>query len=220
MTEFYNLIQRNGPGVLIIFAILLFGKKIIEHFFSEMIEFKRTELNQQLENYKTKLEQENKNFQYSLDIKLNEFNIQFSKLHQERADVIKNLYYKIVELQAAMTVFTRRLHIVIENADNEERVRLERVNNALNEFIKYYMPNKIFFDKKLAKKLDNIANQYWNKSYDFSQVSKALKSGDISRELYDAFSKTSKDISEIVKNEYPKLIEELEKEFRKILGVK
>ena len=134
MTELYNLILTNGPGVLIIFAILLFGKKLIEYFFTETIELKKTELNQELENHKNKLEQQNKDFQHDLDIKLNEFNIQFSKLHQDRADVIKELYYKIIELQSAMTVFTRKIHPIIEDAEKEQQERVDRVNKALQDF--------------------------------------------------------------------------------------
>ena len=102
MKDIYDLLMTNGPGVLIIFAILLFGKKAIEYFFDETIELKKAELNQNFQNYKKELELENRNFQHELDTKLNEFNIQFSKLHVDRAEVIKELYHKLIELQSAM----------------------------------------------------------------------------------------------------------------------
>jgi hypothetical protein len=220
MTELYNIIQTNGPGVLIILAILLFGKKLIEYFFSETIELKKTELNQELESHKNKLEQQSKDFQHSLDLKLNEFNIQFSKLHQDRAEVVKELYYKIVELQSAMTVFTRRIHPIIEDAEKEKQERIDRVNKALMDFVNFYMPNRIYFDKELAEKLDNLSNEYRSKGWDFAHMSRYLSESGMSRELYEEYSKKTSEISGIVKDEFPKVIQELEEEFRTLLGVK
>ena len=220
MTELYNLILTNGPGVLIIFAILLFGKKLIEYFFTETIELKKTELNQELENHKNKLEQQNKDFQHDLDIKLNEFNIQFSKLHQDRADVIKELYYKIIELQSAMTVFTRKIHPIIEDAEKEQQERVDRVNKALQDFVNYYMPNKIYFDKNLAKKLDDLSNEYRIKGWDFAQMSRHLSGYRMTKDTYDEYQKKLDAISEEIIKEFPKIIEDLEDEFRTILGVK
>ncbi|MDO6473095.1 hypothetical protein [Maribacter sp. 1_MG-2023] len=220
MTELYNLIQTNGPGVLIILAVLFFGKQLIEYFFSETIELKKTELNQELENHKMKLEQQNQDFQHNLDLKLNEFNIQFSKLHQDRAEVVKELYHKLIELQAAMTDFTRRMHAVIEDAEKEKEERITRVNKGLIDFVNYYLPNRIYFDKDLAEKLDNLANEYRNKGWDFAQMSSYLSESGMTRELYEEYSNKTKEISQFVKDEFPKVIEDLEEEFRTLLGVK
>lgn len=220
MTELYDLLLTNGPGVIIILAILLFGKKLIEYFFSETIELKKAELNQDLQNHKKLLEQENKNFQHSLDLRLNEFNIQFSKLHQDRAEVVKKLYHKIIELQSAMQVFTRRMHFVEEDAEKEKQVRIDRVNKALPDFIDFYMPNKIYFNKELAEKLDKLARDYRTKGWDFAHMTSYLSEGTMSKELYQEYTRKTQEISELVKNEFPKIIEDLEDEFRSLLGVK
>ncbi|WP_282050821.1 MULTISPECIES: hypothetical protein [Maribacter] len=220
MSELFKIIETNGPGVLIILAILLFGKKLIEYFFTETIELKKTELNQELENHKKHLEQQNKDFQHNLDIKLNEFNIQFSKLHQDRAEVIKQLYNKLIEMQASMTVFTRKIHPIIEDAEKESQERIDRVNKALQDFVNYYMPNKIYFDKSLGKKLDNLSNEYRTKGWDFAQKSKLLSEYRMTKDVYDRYQKNLDNISEDIIKEFPKIIEELEDEFRTILGVK
>ncbi|WP_203257660.1 hypothetical protein [Hyunsoonleella ulvae] len=220
MEELYSLIQTNGPGVLIILAVLLFGKKLIEYFFSETIELKKTELNQELESHKNKLAQQNKDFQHSLDLKLNEFNIQFSKLHQDRAEVVKDLYYKIIELQSAMTIFTRRIHPIVEDAEKEKQERIERVNKGLSNFVNFYMPNRIYFDKELAEKLDKLSNEYRSKGWDYAYMSRYLSESGMTKELYEEYSNKTKEISELVKDEFPKVISELEDEFRMLLGVK
>lgn len=85
-----SLISSGVPAIVII-AGLYFGKNLIEHFFNETIELKKKEL-----------EQENKNFQHQLDAKLQEFNVKFSSLHTERAQVIKELYQKMLKLQSSL----------------------------------------------------------------------------------------------------------------------
>ncbi len=220
MTELYSLIQTNGPGVIIILAVLLFGKQLIVYFFDETIELKKAELYQDLENHKKKLEQENKDFQHSLDLKLNDFNIRFSKLHQDRALVIKELYHKIIELQSAMTVFTRRMHPIIEDANKEKEERIDRVNKGFMDFVNFYTPNRIYFEKELVEKLDNLSNEYRDKGWDFGYMSKYLSDSNMPKELLEEYSEKTKEISKFVIEEFPKVIHEIEEEFRELLGVK
>ena len=220
MVDIYSLIQTNGPNAFFLLAVLVFSKKLIVYFFDETIELKKAELNQDLENHKKELEQQNKDFQHSLDLKLNEFNIRFSKLHQDRAEVIKELYHKVIDLQSGMTVFTRRIHPIIEDADKENEERIERVNKGFDEFINFYLPNKIYFDRKLAEKLDFLAQQYSDKSWNFGYLSNRIRNENIPAEVYKDFSEEMKEISNFVADEFPKVIEELEDEFRSLLGVK
>ena len=119
-----------------------------------------------------------------------------------------------------MTVFTRKMHPVINDAEKEKQERIERVNKALQDFVNYYMPNKIYFDKELAKKLDDLSNEYRTKGWDFAQISKHLSDFNLTRESYDQYHKKLDNISDDIIKVFPKVIEELEDEFRTILGVK
>ncbi len=188
-------------------------------FFDETIEIKKDELKQNLENHKKNIEQENRNFQHTLDTKLNEFNIQFSKLHVDRAEVVKNIYAKLVELQSAMYVFTRRIHGVIKDSEKESKERVERLNKALFDFINYYAPNRLYFSEDLAVKLDKIKSEYWDKGYDFSTMSDELKKSSDFPDYRKQLMNDTKVISEKVAYEFPLMIKEIETEFRKILGV-
>jgi hypothetical protein len=219
MADLIKLIQYSGPSVLLILAGLIWGKKLIEYFFDETIEIRKQELNQDLENYKGQIERESKDFQHQLDTRLNEFNIRFSTLHQERADVIKELYNRIVELQSAMLDFTRRGHIIIADAKKEEEGRLLRVNKALEEFNNYFLTRKIFFQKETVNKLENLSNEYWDKGWDLAFMKSQFKEGGLTNELRKEYLDKSRKISETVEKDFAKLIEELENEFRKLLGV-
>ncbi len=195
-----SLISSGVPAIVII-AGLYFGKNLIEHFFNETIELKKKEL-----------EQENKNFQHQLDTKLQEINIQFSSLHSERAEVIKNLYQKLINLQIAMNEYTH----IAQNIDNDEE-RMENTSNALIAFSENYLPNKIYFSKSIVLKIDNILNEYRSTGWEFTRVLRDIKNPPKYRNSrIDNWDK----IFDKVQSYFPSLIEELENDFREILGVK
>lgn len=145
-----ELALANGPTVLLVAALLFFGKSIVRYFFSELIEIKKQELQQNLEVYKSNLTEAKQLYQLSLDEKLeehknkldilrNEYNVKFSHLHIERAEIVKNVYRNLVELQSAMFTFTRSMHPIINDMIKEEEQRVQNVENALNTFNRYYL---------------------------------------------------------------------------------
>jgi uncharacterized membrane-anchored protein YhcB (DUF1043 family) len=203
-----SLISSGVPAIVII-AGLYFGKNLIEHFFNETIELKKKEL-----------EQENKNFQHQLDAKLQEFNIKFSNLHSERAEVIKNLYMKLIELQSSMFTYTRRAHIIIDDGKKEKQERTDRVNLALKEFSNYYFPNKIFFNSSITLKIDSLINDYYKIGWDFTDVLYYIENKfDLEREDIKSNFEKMKELSIKVEKDFPILIDELAEEFKEILGV-
>jgi anion-transporting ArsA/GET3 family ATPase len=219
MVEFIEYLKHSGPAALMILAGLVWGKSLIKYFFDESIELKKNELKEEFAKYMVSIEQENKKFQHLLDAKLSEFNVRFSELHQERAKVIKELYHKLIELHSAMYAYTRRAHIVINDAEKEEEERTQRLNIAIREFNNYYMPNKIYFNRQLADKLDKLAQEYWSKGMDFSYSKKDMKDRDLPKEfLKENFAKI-KEISDSVESDFIIVINDIENEFRSILGV-
>jgi len=219
MTDLLKLILYSGPSVLLILAAIFWGKKIIEYFFDETIEIKKIELNQQLEMHKNSLEQQSISFQHHLDTKLNEFNIRFSKLHQDRAEVIKQLYAKLVELHHSMLAFTSQVQLIIKDANKEEEERIQRVNNALNSFNTYFLPNRIFFSKELADKLDKLGKEYWDKGWNYAFLRSQFKEGGLPKEVAKEYRQKNIEISKAVERNLFELFVELESEFRKLLGV-
>lgn len=219
MVELIEYIKHSGPSAILIIVGLVWGKSIIKYFFDETIELKKFELNQDFEKYKSSIEQQNKNFQHTLDTKLNEFNIRFSELHQERAKVIKKLYLKLVELHSAMYSYTRKGHIIHADAKKEEQERIERVNKALIDYNNYYIPNRIFFSRNIVEKLNNLSKKYHETGFEFSSSKNDLKERIIPKEnIKETFDKI-KNISDSVETELTSLLEDLENEFRIILGV-
>lgn len=215
MNELLEYIKYSGPSTLLLLVGLVWGKSLIKYFFDETIELKKNELNLDFEKYKSEIEQQNKNFQHSLDTRLNEFNIRFSELHQERAKIIKELYYKLIELHSAMYDFTRRAHLIYEDAEKESKQRIDRFNKAWHDFNGFFLPNKIFFSKTLADKINTLSMTYRNTGIDFAYSKEDLKE----REFYKESFEKIKKISNEVETSFGELIEDIGDEFRRILGV-
>ena len=231
MEKFGEFVITLVSSSSVIAAVALFSKNVIVYFLSTTVEMKKQELAQELESFKQTIQQQNSEFQHGLSERLQdhrgrlelinyEFNIRFSRLHQERADVIKEVYKNLVKLQGAMFTYTRTMHPVIENGENEAQERLDNVNNTLSEFKNHYLPNKIFLSAPLCKKLDYVINEYYDKGWDFAWSQRMFKEGLASLEEYRAEVEKAKGISNAIKDEMPPLIEELETEFRVILGDK
>ena len=218
MVELVELIKYSGPSVLLIGVGLVWGKNLIEYFFKESIELKKFELNHDFEKFKSDIDQQNRNFQHSLDTRLNEFNIKYSKLHEERAEVIKELYVRLIELQTAMLDYTRRGQSVRDGEEIKD-ARLQRVNKALFDYNSFYIPRKIFFSSEITNKLNNLAQEYWDKGWDYSFIITQLKNGNYPADIHKEYYEKIKTINTTVQNDFSKLIEELENEFRKLLGV-
>lgn len=142
--------------------------------------------------------------------------IVFSQLHRERARTIKKLYRYLAILErnhsSLYGYFT-----VFETEDYKvEDYMIETESNAHQsyiDYVDYFQEHKVFFPKKLADLQDKLCiklNKYW-KSRVF------LKAHEESMQP-EQFIKISKEMKEII-DELPSLKDEIEEEFRKIMGI-
>jgi len=218
------------PQALFLVIITFWGKRLIEFFFSETIEIKKKELEQNLENHKQLLEQENRSLQLELDKNLEtyknrleilrlEFQVQFAELHTKRSKIIVKLYKHLTELYSSMLSLTARIHGVVEDAEKEEQGRIERANKAFYEFNQYYFPNKIFFSEIVTSKLDKIQSFIWDKVWDFNYIKNQIRGERLDPDTWKSFSNDLKKISTDVHKEIPETLIDLENEFRELLGV-
>ncbi|MCO6175826.1 hypothetical protein NHF50_12305 [Flavobacterium sp. NRK F10] len=209
MDKLIELLISSGPPALLILVGLVWGKNLIEYFFKEIIEIKKKELAQNLENHKMKIEQENKNFQHILDAKLHEFNIKFTNLHSERAKVIKELYLKMLILQSSLNDVFK----IKPNHINNNIHIINNFSNSFQDFQKYYLPNKIYFSEKLSTKIDIFLEEYSFITTEFTNI--LLEKNVPIESLKPKWDKLSKDSSDYTFE----IINELIKDFRNILGV-
>lgn len=149
--------------------------------------------------------------QAKLNNKLKEQEIRFSKLHERRAEVIEEVYTKIVKLEIALENY---IHGITDNPQTAK----EKAKKALRKFKNFYDKKKIFFKKEIIELLEET----------FKEAGLAINNKDSSSQIYPTSSDQAKD--EIIQNlssarysvfkTIPGLKQELDKEFRELLGVK
>lgn len=181
----------------IIFLIIIYlGKLAIEKFTTVSIEkFK----------YETQLENEKSMVVYS-------------RLHSDRAKVIRELYVLLVDAVNSLISLAKPLQLAGE-PKKEEKFKI--VVDKYNEFLKYYEHNKIFFSSQLCIMVDDIINKLRDPILDYETFYPAWKESvevddrknahDFHKELTKAWGK--------IKDDIPPVKEKLENEFRSIIGV-
>ncbi len=145
--------------------------------------------------------------------KLSKESIRFSKLYEERAKIIRDLYYKLFDFEQAMASFVSPMQWAGEKPMKEKRKITAETGN---EFRDYYKRNKIYLSEKVSEILedmDKIFTESWINFTTFeidNPESRALKPTEKMKEWIKVWDKIRLDI--------PRLRNQLEKEFRQILG--
>lgn len=173
-------------------AIVFIAKYLISKIFDGFFETYKLSLAKEIENYKMDLQKQTY-----------EHNVTFNKLHLERAEIIKTLYVKLVDMQDAICVLIR------EKLTSEEPNEIpEEIDSFIREFLVFTNHNRIYFDSEICSNIEEIEAI-------IMIICKAVESGAEKKEAesFREFLKT------LVESEIPKFKEILENKFRIILGV-
>lgn len=145
--------------------------------------------------------------------------IRFQQLHSERAEVVKVLYSKLVLLDGSLYSTLRRFQAVGEPSMVE---KVNELANNYNSFREYFLPNKIFFEEPLSDKIDDIIEDA--KGVFFDLTTHPVNTSELSSQYHQDVLDERHDFWEkarsIHENKTSSLKEELENEFRLILGIK
>lgn len=212
--------------ILLLIVIGFFGKKLFEFFFSESIELKKAELNQELETHKQNLKSESDKHKLALDKEMEVFKGSLSKqsfehqtryqqLHTDRAETIKKLFGLLYELETKMESLMRPFQAAGEKPVDE---KFQEAADAANEFVKFYKSNEILFNANTCKTFEKINDSFLNawKNFRTSRQYGQGASPDLSQEL---IKKEMDAYYETLMKEIPELKTELKEDFRRLLGV-
>lgn len=184
---YLDLIENLG-----IFAIIISASAWVIRKYAELI------FSRDLEKFKSNLEKESI-----------EFKIRYEKLHSERAEVIKEVYKKIVKTYKSFHSLMNPIQLAGELKEEEKsKLAVEEVNKLID----YYEENRIFFEENIAIAIDKLLNEFrksWHQ-FGYSRILRDDRAPDVD-EWNKAWEQISKEIPEI------KVM--IEKEFRKIIGV-
>lgn len=147
-------------------------------------------------------------------VKLQRETIRYSKLYEQRADILKEIYYKFFDFEQAMGSFLSPMQMAGDPSMEEKR---KITAEAGNEFRDYYKRHKIYLSEKVSIILEDIDKIFTESWMDFTTFevydpeSTTLKSTDKMNKWVGAWDKIRLNI--------PNLKNQLEKEFRELLGV-
>ena len=111
-----------------------------------------------LERYKLELSKETEEFKAGLRITELEHNVKFSKLHEQRADVLKDLYSKIITLQTNLSNYTTIFQGVEWVKDEGKKMAALK---SLEDFKDSFLHNRILMPIELCEKIDIILDLSW-----------------------------------------------------------
>ncbi len=140
-----------------------------------------------------------------------------TSLHDKRLSVIENMYVKLVDLDYSMRTLTNPLKF--DTANDAEVKLIQGSNEKFQDFNMYFERNKIYFSAKTCEVLNNIREKFYLALWDYDQP-RFLKSMQVDdgTVLRDAYLKAH-DVYAQVKDDFPALRSDMEKEFREILNV-
>ena len=135
--------------------------------------------------------------------------LKYERMHSDRAEVIKQVYTRITRTHRSLGSFMSRLQLMGESTE-EEKGKIAA--DAANSFTEYYEENRIFIDEDLAKKIDLLSQNFrlaWIKFQTKQHLPK--NSDDALKQWQSAW--------DIINEQIPPIKQEIEKDFRKIIGI-
>ncbi len=154
-------------------------------------------LQRDLERYRANLKRE--------DI---EHQIKYSLIHERKAEVIANVYAGLVKAKRKMA----QLVFIFQPGGQNLRQKKQDAADAYNNIDDYFNEHRLYLDRVTADKVESILIKIKEAFIDFDTV----QNGDDYKHDTTGFWRQA---SDQIKNEIPPLLEELESEFRTILGV-
>lgn len=224
--EIINLLINGSVPTIIGVAVIVVCYKLLKLFFDNQVESKKAEFQKDIEHYKNELEKE-KNafmikieqgkqwFQSELDKKLNEHQIIFNSLNNERFRVCNELFGILVNLMGMGKAYTSIFKTMPLGKTYEEfeKEQLDEFQREYLSFWKLYSPNRLYFEENLSSEIFDLASNLLRNVNELA-FKKQFKFEGFGKDKLKAMKENFDNILALE----PKM-KKIENELRKILGV-
>lgn len=186
-------------------------QKTFESYMTKRFEVYKSELQLKSNEHKLTLDKDLKDYESKLNLFISKSNL----LHQRRLDILSELYQKLVFLNRTMFEMTRLVKFVYEGEDNDasENKRIMDAGLAYNDFSEYFDKNKIYFSTDICDLIVKLKKEFWESYNDYTFRSK------FNMPPSDMTYQQAKDAAKKIDDDVPKILEIIEEEFRKLVGV-
>jgi hypothetical protein len=143
-------------------------------------------------------------YEQELKIASQRDNIRFSKLHEDRAQVIKELYTKLVDFRNSGS-----MHMIVPKDAGFKKLFYEH----FTELTSYFQRHKIYFSEPVCELIDKLSVEMQIAVSDqYVQQAREAKGEQLQKEDLDKKWP-------VIQKMLPDLLKQIEKEFRQLLGV-
>jgi hypothetical protein len=203
---FGELLKQLGGTAIAVAALVWLARSIVTHWLSKDVE-----------TYKNRIKAESDialdRARSELQILAARRNIEYSRIHEKRLEIISELAGKIREFHERVTAYVSAWEIA-GGPTKEERRKLAIA--ALAEFNNYFVPRRFFLPKKTVQKIEAFRSGLHKISLDFMfYVEQGREVRHDPNKEIDVWTQAN----EYTDEKAPILIDELEDDFRKILGI-
>jgi hypothetical protein len=201
-----NLAVVTGGGTVLVGASAWLIKTVITHRLETDAETFRTRI-------KADADIEIERLKSSLQIVAMEHQVRFTKLHEKRAEIIADLYKKLIDLHrhAEYFVMTRE-----NNSDPAKDKEFREIQQEMADFQKFYQEHQIYLPLDVCTSLENLLSEITGNVWAagiFGRIEHPGEQTVLSSQ--EAFTKGYAAFEEKI----PAARKALENEFRKMLGV-
>jgi hypothetical protein len=198
-------------------------KRDVEDTYKAKQQQRQAEFDQALEKRKAELSKELEGWKAGYQKALDENRIRFSKLHEDRAAAIKDLFRYLVVAEEALGAFTNPLKYA---GQNEDHMR-EEARKTFNEFALFFTHNRILFTEANCQLIEKIRDTAKNAYFDFTEyddIASTLTPATIaaappSDTILDERRKKQREAYKSMTGEFRTLRKRLEREFRAAMGM-
>lgn len=133
----------------------------------------------------------------------------FSLIHQKRAEIIAEFYSKLANAK----ILISDLVAPFQRGGQSLSEKSQRVSDAYNETVHFFFQNKLFLPKSTAEKSEEVLEKLRHTLIDFETAQ--MGNDEYKPDDTGLWVQAHKSI----KDEIPPILDELETEFKNILGV-
>jgi hypothetical protein len=143
----------------------------------------------------------------------------FSSLHEKRAEVIAELYRLLVEMKSSLSWAAFAVSPRAEEWTEEEIQRtVNAADQSIDAFQHYFERHRIHLPESLVEKIERFCAQTLATSIGILATDIGRTSASQHEFIQQEYHRVLDDISQEVMEQIPSLIEDIEKEFRGLLG--
>ncbi len=198
-----SIVTTATSGAIIVGAVAWFSKTIVSHGLSRDIESFKSQL-------KANVDSETERLKNALQMSALEHQVRFSRLHEQRAKVIDEVYQCLVDLEGEYKAFVLRgVHRAGNRADGKE------TEQKMYDTYIFLQKHRIYLPLNVCELLQSFLDIMWENTIKLSQYSAVANPNHATIERLHA---SMNEGFKVLRERIPAARRGLEEEFRSLLG--